>query len=123
VKNERSFPGSLALAVLFILALLTASLLACSAPVAAPADGRSAECPVCKHNGDLACLVVHLASDTPTCECAGRTYYFCSDECRADFVAHPERYARADRVASRAPRGGRLPAPPANTSHTEPGSR
>ena len=123
MKNERLFPGSPALAALFIVALLTASLLfACSAPVAAPADGRSAECPVCKHNGDLACLVVHLASDTPTCECAGRTYYFCSDECRADFVAHPERYARADRVASRAPGDGRL-APPPSTSVTEPGPR
>jgi len=27
-------------------------------------------------------------------EYQGKTYYFCSDECRADFLKHPEKYVR-----------------------------
>ena len=80
------------LLVLLLSALLGAlPVLACQA---APAvDGvTTAECPVCKHEGDLACLCVHIQPDTPSCECAGTTYYFCSDGCRADFQEHPERY-------------------------------
>ena len=56
------------------------------------ASGPTAECPVCKHEGDLACLCVHIGPDTPSCTCDGTTYWFCSEECRSDFQAHPERY-------------------------------
>ncbi len=79
---------------LLLLALALALPAACrSGPAAPPAPGEElAECPVCKHDGDLACVCVHVAADTPSCECDGMTYYFCSDECRADFQAHPERY-------------------------------
>lgn len=71
-------------------AVLTALLLgACRST---PYTGPTAECPVCKHEGDLACLCVHVEADTPRCACNGETYYFCSDECRADFEADPERY-------------------------------
>jgi YHS domain-containing protein len=35
---------------------------------------------------------VPVEADTPRCECDGQIYYFCSEECRADFQAHPERY-------------------------------
>ena len=62
----------------------------CRSAPAAP--GLTAECPVCKHEGDLACVCVHVEADTPRCECGGATYYFCSEECRKDFSAHPERY-------------------------------
>lgn len=51
-----------------------------------------AECPVCKHEGDLACVSVRVSADTPSCRCDGETFYFCSDECAADFQAQPERY-------------------------------
>ncbi len=62
---------------------------------AVPAAGESvAECPVCKHEGDLACVCVSVDGETPRCECNGHTYYFCSDECREDFEAHPERYVK-----------------------------
>jgi YHS domain-containing protein len=76
-------------AILALALLLGAGACTTSAPAD---DGPTAECPVCRHEGDLACVCVHVQSDTPHCECAGKTYYFCSDECRADFVAHPERY-------------------------------
>lgn len=66
---------------------------ACRAGASAPA-GPTAECPVCLHEGDLACVCVELEPDTPSCECDGEVYYFCSTECRADFLAHPERYTR-----------------------------
>jgi YHS domain-containing protein len=88
VRRARSSRlGSAALAAL--LSLLTV-LSACRA--AAPFEGPTAECPVCKHDGDLACLCVHVEADTPSCECDGKTFYFCSEQCRADFQADPERY-------------------------------
>ena len=50
------------------------------------------ECPVCKAEGDLACLQVKIRPDTPRLEYQGRTYWFCSEACREDFAKHPERY-------------------------------
>lgn len=81
--NVQRLFGSAALAALLFLSGCRSS---------APVDGPTAECPVCKHEGDLACLCVHVRADTPSCECAGQVYYFCSEDCRADFAAHPERY-------------------------------
>jgi len=78
-------------AATFLALFLVLLLGACSSTPPAQ-DGSTAECPVCRHEGDLACVCVHVEPDTPSCECAGKTYYFCSDECRKDFQAHPERY-------------------------------
>ena len=74
-----------------LIALLALS--ACHAPPRT-ADGRMAECPVCRAEGDLACLCVHVEGDTPRCESQGKTYFFCSDECRAEFLARPKRYRK-----------------------------
>lgn len=52
-----------------------------------------AECPVCAAEGDLACLRVKVRPDTPSAEYRGRTYWFCSDECKAEFLAHAAQYA------------------------------
>jgi len=71
--------------------LMSLALLACHAPP--PASVATSECPVCRAEGDLACLCVEIEADTPHCEVDGQTFYFCSDECRSDFLAHPERYA------------------------------
>jgi YHS domain-containing protein len=79
--------------LLLAFALLLVPASCRSAARGASATGPTAECPVCKHEGDLACVCVHVEPDTPRCECAGEVYYFCSDECRADFQRHPERYA------------------------------
>ena len=84
ITRMRRLSGSVALAALL--------LLASCASTTADATGPTAECPVCKHEGDLACVCVEIEADTPRCECAGETFYFCSDECRADFEAHPDRY-------------------------------
>ena len=71
--------------------LLVPSLAGCAASPP-PIAGVTAECLVCKHEGDLACICVRIEEDTPRCECAGETYYFCSEECKADFAEHPERF-------------------------------
>jgi hypothetical protein len=59
---------------------------------AAPAPTVHAQCLVCKHEGDLACVDVKVRADTPRTEYGGRTYYFCSEQCRKQFEAAPMRY-------------------------------
>jgi hypothetical protein len=74
-----------------VAAALLAFAGACGSPQV-KSNVATAECPVCKHEGDLACLCVAIEADTPHCQCGDTTYYFCSDECRAHFEAHPDRY-------------------------------
>lgn len=93
MSARRLAHAGLAALLLAVLPLVLSPLVA-SCRASAPYDGPTAECPVCKHEGDLACLCVHVEPDTPNCECNGQKYYFCSDQCRADFLAHPERYTK-----------------------------
>ena len=51
------------------------------------------ECLVCKHNADLACVDVAIDASTPRFDYQGKTYYFCSNECRSEFIKHPAKYA------------------------------
>lgn len=60
--------------------------------VASATDKPCAECLVCKKNADLACVDVVIDEKTPRYEHAGKTFYFCSEECRTAFAAHPDRY-------------------------------
>ena len=53
-----------------------------------------AECLVCKHNADLACVDVAVKADTPHYDFNGKTYYFCSDTCRDEFAKNPGKYAK-----------------------------
>ena len=76
----------------FLFLLVTLVPAGCRAGGPPRERGPTAECPVCAHEGDLACVCVEIEPDTPHCQCGGKTYYFCSDECRADFEKHPERY-------------------------------
>jgi YHS domain-containing protein len=59
---------------------------------AAASTQPHAECLVCKKNADLACIDVPVDGKTPTYAYGGKTYYFCSDECRNNFAKHPSRY-------------------------------
>src|SRR5438105_4165282 len=63
-------------------------------PVAASAAqaGAHDECLVCKKNADLACVDVDVDKDTPSYVYNGKTYYFCSDECRDKFAKNPGKY-------------------------------
>ncbi len=50
------------------------------------------ECVVCKYNADLACIDVEVDKTTPAYAYNGKTYYFCSKECRDNFAKNPARY-------------------------------
>jgi len=68
---------------------------ACATPATAPVhagDELHARCPCCVAYGDLACIDVTVEPDTPSATHDGVTYWFCSDECRADFLADPEHF-------------------------------
>jgi hypothetical protein len=52
-----------------------------------------AQCTVCKKNADLACVDVAVDDRTPRAVYQGKTYYFCSDDCRKDFEKNPAKYA------------------------------
>jgi YHS domain-containing protein len=50
------------------------------------------KCLVCEKNADLACVDVAVDANTPRYDYAGKTYYFCSEECRAKFAGSPQKY-------------------------------
>jgi YHS domain-containing protein len=56
------------------------------------ASGPKSTCYVCKYNNDLACVVVHVKETTPHVELDGKTYWFCSESCRDEFLKHPQKY-------------------------------
>jgi len=67
------------------------------APATQPAASASASSPhdtclVCEHNADLACVDVTVDVKTPRCIYDGKTYYFCSDDCRNAFLKSPQKY-------------------------------
>ena len=65
-----------------------------SVPEPDPASG-CANCPVCARHADLACVCVKVEADTPSCEWNGRTWYFCSEECKRAFLADPRHFTPA----------------------------
>ena len=71
--------------------------LAVSAGCAArrPLDARPiADDPVCLYNRDLGCVHVRVDPSTPQAVYQGKTYYFCSADCRAEFEKHPAHYLK-----------------------------
>lgn len=75
-------------------ASLAICLAGCASNQTASKDGKPcAECLVCEHNADLACVNVEVTADTPRTEYNGKTYYFCSDDCKAAFEKSPQKYA------------------------------
>jgi uncharacterized protein len=68
--------------------VLNIVFLAAAAALFALTVRRGAQDPVCG-------MAVDRSAGKPTSEYAGRTYYFCSEACKARFDAEPERYARA----------------------------
>jgi YHS domain-containing protein len=55
--------------------------------------GPHGECLVCKANADLACVDIPITAETPHADYNGKTYYFCSDDCRNTFLKNPAKYA------------------------------
>ncbi len=88
-------PRATALLVMLVAVSFAPLLVGCAAGPAPAADGKvHAECKVCKHNADLACIDVAVDKDTPHCDHAGRTYYFCSDGCCKQFKKDPKSYEK-----------------------------
>ena len=75
----------------------------CASTPRAQTSGPHAECPVCKANADLACIDVAVNEKTPSCTCDGKTYYFCSEDCRKDFEKNPQKYAAPQVTAASPP--------------------
>ncbi len=77
------------------LTALMTLLVSCATPSSDTAQnsGSTETCHVCKFNHDLACLCVTIKNSTPRTVYQGNTYYFCSDDCRAEFVKRPDKYA------------------------------
>ena len=63
-------------------------------PSSQAANTPHAECLVCKHNADLACVDIAVTPDTPHAQYHGGDYYFCSDECRGKFNQNPALYVK-----------------------------
>jgi YHS domain-containing protein len=83
--------------LLLLAAAATLTSLGCAAatpPQSASASGGKphAECLVCKHENDLACVDIEVDQNTPHATINGRDYYFCSDACKRECQKHPERY-------------------------------
>ena len=79
---------------LLILMLLSIVIAGC-ATTAQPASTRpSAQCLVCEKNADLACIEVTVDANTPRYDYAGKTYYFCSEECRDKFAKNPSKFVK-----------------------------
>lgn len=70
------------------------ALSGCASTPRADDGSPRAVCLVCKCNADLGCMDVKITEATPRCEYQGKTYYFCSDDCRKDFLRKPEKYLK-----------------------------
>lgn len=75
---------------LLLLALLMAGC--ASLPPVPPAAAPEQQCLVCRDRRDFDCLIVDVSPRTPHADYAGRTHYFCSEKCRAEFQRTPARY-------------------------------
>ncbi|HKE01304.1 MAG TPA: YHS domain-containing protein [Planctomycetota bacterium] len=77
---------------------VAAVLVLAAACASRPPDSRpTADDPVCLCNGDLPCVCVRVDASTPRADYQGKTFYFCSEECREEFERHPEKYAHVTR--------------------------
>ena len=77
---------------IYSLALL-AILAGCASSAPRAMSSAHSECLVCKKNADLACVDIDVDKTTPSAAYNGKTYYFCSDECKKEFEKNPAKFA------------------------------
>jgi YHS domain-containing protein len=58
-------------------------------PPIPPANAPVQQCLVCRYKRDFSCLSVPATASTPHTQHAGRTYWFCSENCRCEFEKRP----------------------------------
>lgn len=76
-----------------LLVFLALGLAGCaSLPPVPPPEAVEQQCLVCRQRRDFNCLIVDKSPRTPHADHAGRTHYFCSEGCRAEFQRDPSRY-------------------------------
>ena len=51
-------------------------------------------CWVCVNENDLACVKIDVDDKTPTTVYNGKTYHFCSEHCKKEFLADPAKYEK-----------------------------
>ena len=79
---------------MILMSLCVLAMVSCaSTERAASSTQPAAKCLVCEKNADLACVDITVDATTPRYGYNGKTYYFCSDECRAKFAKNPQKYA------------------------------
>ena len=76
-------------AIASILLLLSGTAAIAARP---PDNTPRGTCYVCKYNNDLACVNFRMKPDTPKAVYQGKTYVFCSKDCRDAFLKRPEKY-------------------------------
>ena len=81
------------LAIFSILALAIAGCASSTAETQHLAANQDA-CWVCVSENDLACVKVDVDDKTPTATYNGKTYHFCSEECKKEFVANPAKFEK-----------------------------
>lgn len=63
-------------------------------PQVPPEEAAVQQCLVCRHRRDFSCLEVEKTPTTPRAQCDGRTYWFCSENCRCEFEKNPKSFVR-----------------------------
>jgi YHS domain-containing protein len=66
----------------------------CAADPVATGAERHEECLPCKARADLGCVDVIVDEKTPHTVYLGRTYYFCSEDCKREFLKQPAKFAQ-----------------------------
>ena len=78
---------------LFVLTLALCLIAGCATQSKdAAQSGPAATCYVCRYNNDLACVNIHVKDSTPRTDYQGTTYYFCSKDCREEFLKKPDKF-------------------------------
>jgi YHS domain-containing protein len=81
---------------LFFTALVAGGVCGCASSedgsISRAASENRAECLVCKHNADLACVDIAVTGSTPRADYQDKTYFFCSESCKAEFEKNPSKF-------------------------------
>jgi YHS domain-containing protein len=81
---------------LFILSLVALAIAGCASGTneAQHLAANQDACWPCVSENDLACIKVDVDEQTPTAVYNGKTYHFCSEQCKKEFLANPAKYEK-----------------------------
>lgn len=74
---------------------LAFAMIGCASTVEQPKLAANQDaCWVCVNENDLACVKVDVDEKTPTALYNGKTYHFCSEQCKKEFLVNPAKYEK-----------------------------